>query len=277
MKIFFLRRKNPILFQMNYLETSNLVFSKTFDELRSSPGRTVCPKCNAKRRYYCYDCIEPIDHSPPTPTSKLPLRLHIVRHHSEKPSKSSIIPLKMTYSQDVFLYIFTPAERFKVAEGAPDIGLIEPAFPQDIDWDNAAILYPTKDAKTVEELGDHYGVKSENQSVVRDVVVIDATWFTAEQVIKKTPELRSIPRHIKLGSNNKTIFWRHQAIGRECLATCEAIYVLLREVWDLSDRPYNHEFDDVLFYYLFVHSMVDENYRDVKKHRGRLPQYTLEN
>ena len=262
---------------MNYLETSNLVFSKTFDELGSSPGRTLCPKCNAKRRYYCYDCIVPIDHSPPAPTSKLPLRVHIVRHHSEKPSKSSIIPLKMTYPEDVFLYTFTPADRFKVAEGAPDIGLIEPAFSQNIDWENAAILYPTKNAKTVQEVGKHFAVNSESETVVRDIVVIDATWFTAEQVIKKTRELRSISRHIKLGSNNKTIFWRHQAIGRECLATCEAIYVLLREVWDLSDRPYNHELDDVLFYYLFVHSMVDENYRDAKKHRGRLPQYTLEN
>ena len=252
----------------NYLDTSNLKFSVPFDELKSSPGRTVCTRCNAKRRYYCYECVEPIDHVPPNPETKLPFKIHIIRHRSEKPSRSSIIPLKMTYPSEVFLYTFTQPDRFKPEETE---GVIEPPLPQNIDWNRAAILYPGKDAVSVENIFTE-------RDPLTDVFVIDATWFTAEQVIKRSPELGNIKRMIKLGLENKTIFWRHQREGRECLATCEAIYVLLREVWDASsDMEYNHEYDDVLFYYLFVHSLIEDNYKDTKKHRGRMPTYTLEN
>lgn len=269
-----------IYYQMeDFLDTSKIKFSKPFDELRDSPGRSVCPLCGNKRRYYCYDCIVPINHTPPKPDFSLPVKIHIVRHVSEKVSKSSIIPLKMVYPSDVFLYTFTQPDRFdpKVSEGSIDPPL--PIFCPE----KAVILYPSKESVTVREMDPKLweGVV-ENKSgsrAITDVFVIDSTWSTATQVISKSSIFKEIKKHVKLGSDSKTIFWRHQKIGRECLATCEAIYVMLREIFASAPPKdeYDNRYDDVLFYYLHIHGLVQDNYRDSKKHRGHLPNYAIRN
>ena len=198
--------------------------------------------------------------------------MHIVRHNSEKASKSSIIPLKLTYPDDAKLYTFTQPDRFDKSKTE---GTIDPPLP-DLDWSRVAIIFPGKDAKTVDEGPDELWAPT-SPTCIQHVVLIDSTWSTALQVIGKSPQLRQVPHMIKLASTNKTIFWRHQRIGRECLATCEAIYVLLREVWNkVESAPYDRRYDDVLFYYIYIHELVNDRYKDGKRHRGHLPDYAVD-
>jgi DTW domain-containing protein YfiP len=262
----------------NYLDTSKLFFSKSFSDLENQDGRTRCPNCNNKRKYYCYDCIVAINHEPPVPSHRLPVQVHIVRHKSERRSKSSIIPLKLAYPQDVFLYEFTQPDRF---DSSANEGRIVPSFANDFDWEHTALLFPEEGvARTLSEiLHPREAEQSTNKTtppVIRNILVIDSTWSTALQVIKRSGEIRSIKHRIGLGEGNKTIFWRHQKINRRCLATCEAIYVLMREMWDATGTAqYDHRYDDVLYYYVFVHSLINEHYRTTKRHKGHLPEYAL--
>ena len=261
---------------MNYLNTSELKFSKSFADLESQDGRSRCPKCNNKRKYYCYDCVVAIGHEPPKPPYRLPVQVHIVRHKSESRSKSSIIPLKLSYPEEVFLYEFTQPDRFDPSQRE---GTIEPAFSPNFDWNHTALLFPEEGvSKTLSEILNESNDTSSTTGIpiIRNIVVIDSTWSTALQVIKRTPQIRDIKYKIKLGEGNKTIFWRHQKIDRSCLATCEAIYVVMRELWDAKNiSKYDHQYDDVLYYYVFVHSLINDHYRTTKRHKGHLPQYAL--
>jgi hypothetical protein len=268
----------------NYLNLSALKFSTDFQQLRSISERSKCPNCSFMRKFYCYDCAVAIAHDPPRPSHPLPLRVIIIRHNSEKPSKSSIIPLKVAYPDDVELYTFTQPDRFDKSEKT---GTISPQFSPSINWNKAAILFPGDDAKCIGELPESVwpnflGEGSEFQNdhcleSVTTIVVIDSTWSTALQAIEKTPELKSVPYMIKLSSSNETIFWRHQRMGRECLATCEAVYVFFRELWDTVNcgSSYDGRFDDILFYYVYIHTVVNDHYRTTKRHRGHLPSYAL--
>jgi DTW domain-containing protein YfiP len=263
----------------NYLNLHEFKFSSGFDHLRTINHRSKCPQCNMMRKFYCYDCAVPISHQPPKPAHRLPFRVIIVRHNSEKPSKSSIIPLKLSYPEDVSLHTFTQPDRF---DRSQTIGSIQPAFPEDIDWRRTAIVFPGESAKTVQEIDQSLWQSTDGHSdpssgSIQNIVVIDSTWSTALQVIQKTPELQSVPHMIKLQSTNQTIFWRHQKIGRECLATCEAVYVFFRELWDVTNRntPYDRRYDDILFYYVYIHTVVNDHYRKTKRHRGHLPDYAL--
>jgi DTW domain-containing protein YfiP len=275
--------QSTLLVRMNYLaDITQLKFSKSFDSVVSSgTSRTECPSCKRLRKYYCYDCVVPLCHEPPKPTQPLPVQFHIIRHNSEKPSKSSIIPLKLTYPDDVFLYTFRLIDRYdEHSEGE-----LIPNLPDDIDWDRTALLFPEKGvSKSVSEMdpglfntnGALAGAATSSATITR-VIVIDSTWGTAMQVIKRTPGLEKVKYRIQLSSQNKTIFWRHQTIDRSCLATCEAIYVLLREIWDAKDskEPYDNRYDDVMFYYVFVHSLINDHYASTKRHKGWLPEYAL--
>lgn len=259
----------------NYLETDQLKFSKSFADLESQDNRTRCPKCNNKRKYYCYDCVVAVGgHEPPKPSHRLPVQVHIIRHKSESRSKSSIIPLKLAYPEDVFLYEFTQPNRFDITETE---GSVSPSFPQNFDWEHTALLFPEEGvSKTVDEIMRSSDSRSDQVcDVIKNIVVIDSTWSTALQVIKRTREMGNIRMRIMLGSGNRTIFWRHQKIDRSCLATCEAIYVLMRELWDVNETVYDHRYDDVLYYYVFVHSLINDHYRTTKRHKGHLPEYAL--
>ena len=260
-----------------YLDLNSLKFSQDFSQLHGIKERGKCPQCCMKRKFYCYDCALPVSHNPPKPSHRLPLKVIIVRHNSEKPSKSSVIPLKLAYPNDVELYTFTQPNRFDASE---KVGTISPPFSDEINWNKTAILFPHETAKSISNLPlgllPNPQTTSTASSEIDTVVVIDSTWSTALQVIEKTPQLRSVQCMIKLGSANETIFWRHQRIGRECLATCEAVYVFLRELWDYrSEVPYDGRFDDVLYYYVYIHTVVNDHYRSTKRHRSHIPAYAL--
>ena len=65
----------------------------SFDCLRAlnEQERGECPKCKAKRKFYCYDCILPVNDQKELPRLNLPVDVTVIRHPKEKRSKSSII------------------------------------------------------------------------------------------------------------------------------------------------------------------------------------------
>ena len=67
----------------------------SFEPLRNLE-RGECPKCNQKRKYFCQDCMVPLNKDPSeVPKLKLPVDVTILRHPKEKKSKSSVIPAKI--------------------------------------------------------------------------------------------------------------------------------------------------------------------------------------
>jgi hypothetical protein len=53
----------------------------------------------------------------------------------------------------------------------------------------------------------------------------------------------------------KTMFWRYQDVGDECLATVEAIYYFYRELMSAFKRE-NKEIDNLLFFYHYNFHLI---------------------
>jgi len=75
----------------------------SFDGLEklNNGDRGTCPKCNSKRKFYCYDCMVPLNPVEELPQLKLPVDVTVIRHPKEKKSKSSIIPSKLIAPDNV--------------------------------------------------------------------------------------------------------------------------------------------------------------------------------
>ena len=73
---------------INKLKLASFDCMKKLDQ----EGRGACPKCKGKRKFFCYDCVVPLNQDPKElPRLKLPVDVTVVRHPKEKRSKSSII------------------------------------------------------------------------------------------------------------------------------------------------------------------------------------------
>ena len=83
-------KKREELNEESFINKLNL---HSFDCLKAlnEQGRGQCPKCKAKRKFYCYDCILPVNDPAELPRLKLPVDVTVIRHPKEKRSKSSII------------------------------------------------------------------------------------------------------------------------------------------------------------------------------------------
>jgi hypothetical protein len=65
----------------------------SFEPLLKLEGRGDCPKCKKTRKYFCYDCVVPLNKdAEEVPRLDLPVDVTIIRHPKEKRSKSSVIP-----------------------------------------------------------------------------------------------------------------------------------------------------------------------------------------
>jgi hypothetical protein len=208
--------------------------------------------------------------------NSLPIQIHIIKHAAEKSSKSSVIPLKLTYPENVFLYTFfqpnskwTTSTSTSTSTSNENEGHLDPPLPADLDLSRCAILFPVNGRSIgVEEAGSQAwssadwlaedtdntshsyssispstaifaSAKEESTSkshAISSLIVIDASWTTASQVFKVRPEFSRIPSIIHLSSKNETLFWRGQSISRSFLSSCEAIYVFLREVFDCVNK-----------------------------------------
>jgi DTW domain-containing protein YfiP len=221
-----------------------------FSPLTSKSQRSPCPQCNKTRQWFCYDCLVPLIDTDDTPQVALPINLTIVRHASEPPSKSSVVPLSMVVDSSQLQFIKFHPITYPVIDWTA----------LNINSNNTVILYPTDDAVNVEDITDW--------SEIQNLVVIDCTWFQVNTVLEgllnssaDSPKFK----FVKI-SNHKTEFWRYQYQQKDHhLSTVEAVYWFYRE---MQGKRETKEFDDLLWFYAFIHQMVHQ-----KSTSRRLPKH----
>jgi len=184
----------------------------------------TCPQCgNASNnnRVYCYACLVPVRGVALPPRVRLPVKLDVVRHPSEKRAKSTALHAQ----------VLCGAEDVRTVEmdAVASLGALDPA--------STVLLFPSRSSVTLDELP--------NLRHVKRVVVVDSTWGSTGAVLR-LPQLQGLP-HVRLKDSNKTSFWRYQLKGEDHLATIEAIYFFYREWFEAAERTeYDGRFDDLL-------------------------------
>lgn len=204
------------------------------DPLDKLTTRQHCPKCNASRKYFCYDCFLPLG-DVPVPKLELPIICDILYYAGELKSKSTAVHAKIL---------------------APDhVNFIE--YPENLpDWnpEETVLLYPSPDAVSAKDL---------DFSKIKRVVFVDSQWHATHRILRdeRVQELK----HVKI-MNYKTFFWRWQHEGEDCLATIEAIYYFYKEYQEGLKKKYDGEYDDLLYYFAFFHKMIQD--RCIKEGRS---------
>jgi DTW domain-containing protein YfiP len=206
----------PLPFDLSTLKLSS------FYPLDSSSARVSCPSCQRSRQWFCPDCVIPLVSD--TPSVSLPVKLHIVRHAGELPAKSSVLPLRLILDDSQLQFY-----RYHCT-----LPLDLPATPPS----QSVVVFPSSDSVDVASI---------DWTLIRHVTFIDSTWFQANEVNAAiNPE---IPR-VCLPSCYRTFFWRPQHKGPECLATVEAVYLLLRDAFPGQIS------DDILWFYVYLRNII---------------------
>jgi len=148
---------------------------------------------------------------------------------------------------------------------SPDLVSVH-TFPElpEYDSEEVFLLFPSKDAKTIEEI---------DISKMKKLVVIDSTWQKAKCILRD--ERVSKLRCVKIESHN-TLFWRYQTVGKDCLATIEAIYYFYREYHEKQIGLYNGQYDDLLFFYVYMYNLIQNTYKRQNKKFKRIEGWLKE-
>ncbi|KAL6479584.1 hypothetical protein MHYP_G00130170 [Metynnis hypsauchen] len=248
-------------------------------------GRMKCPSCSGSRMFYCYTCCCLVGVNPEhVPTVKLPVKIDIIKHPNETDGKSTAVHAKLIAPDDVSIYTY-------------------PCIPElDGQTENVVLVFPGPDAMMVEELQtyfcktegkrgaespaeerrvkklkveeqresshtctpEHTDESQKHTCPVQRVIFIDSTWNQTTRIITDE-RLQALPQ-VELKSR-KTCFWRHQRGSPDTyLATIEAIYYFLKDfhVHCLLSE-YRGEYDNLLFFYSFLHKLINKAKRDAGK------------
>lgn len=206
---------------------------ESFEALKSLT-KVSCSKCDKKRLYFCYDCLEYMPGvAEKVPQIDLPFSVEIIKHPSEKNSKSTGIHCRLLAPNQT-----------RIFDSKGEI----PNFSDASKFPNTVLVYPDKNATSIAEY------VRENGPIQR-LIVLDATWFTVGG-IRQRPELTSLPT-VMLRSH-KTEYWRPQkGFSDEYLATIEAIRFAIEEASEAAGEPFNGE--KLLFWFYYFRQMVDRN------------------
>lgn len=209
----------------------------------SAEGRVPCPRCGKTRLMYCYTCCCALA-AAPAPRVALPLHADIWHHRTEHRQKSTALHARILAPDDTTLVEY-PAEAAACAYGAETV-----------------LLYPSPASVAVADMPDELVARVER------VVVIDSQWQKTGGMLAH-PALKGL-QHVRI-QGARTAFWRHQSHGPEYLSTIEALYWFMREFWARKHAPrsYQGELDNLLWYFAFNYSVVQQHYRDHPELRFR--------
>ena len=197
--------------------------------------RTACATCGKRRQYFCYDCVKPTVPRAHPRDVKLPVKVKVLLHRQEHKGKATSVHAGVL-SSDVALHV-------------------HPDLPTDTNPETTLLVYPSDDAKTLDEMAAEGSLDK-----VETLVFIDSTWQQSKSICRDE-NVRKIGRPVQL-NEYRTLFWRYQNTGDErFLATIEAIYYLLRDLHIARGNKYVGQFDDILYYYVHQYAVIQERYR----------------
>ncbi|CAJ0599648.1 unnamed protein product [Cylicocyclus nassatus] len=204
-----------------------------------------CTKCGKNRMYFCYDCRVTLP-GVFSPQVKLPCSVDIIKHPSEKNSKSSAIHCKIVAPEQTRIF------------DVPDVFDYISEEPSNGEGSNV-LVFPSPSAVSIEEY-------VRTKGPIKRFIVLDCTWFQVN-MMQKIPQIQGLPC-VSL-TKYRTAFWRPQHnVDESGLATIEAIYYALREYQEHGlGRPYLGEFDDLLYWFFLSRRYVDKKQEDYRKRK----------
>uniref|UniRef100_A0A3Q3JNB7 tRNA-uridine aminocarboxypropyltransferase 1 n=1 Tax=Monopterus albus TaxID=43700 RepID=A0A3Q3JNB7_MONAL len=229
-------------------------------------GRVKCSKCGGSRMFFCYTCcslvgfpnvVENVISGRP-----LPVKIDIIKHPNETDGKSTAIHAKLLAPGDITIYTY------------PCI----PEFEKDkVSFCFVVLVFPGPGAVSVQDMMQHLYERTDNRPnesshephsrscPLQRVVFIDSTWNQTNKI--STDERLQDLLQVEL-KMRKTCFWRHQKGKPDTyLATIEAIYYFLKDFHEhCLAQEYNGEYDNLLFFYSYLHSVVNKAKMSVGKH-----------
>ncbi|XP_061607448.1 tRNA-uridine aminocarboxypropyltransferase 1 isoform X3 [Phyllopteryx taeniolatus] len=255
-------------------------------------GRSKCAKCGGSRMFFCYTCCLLVDvslHEIPVVKVgiKLPVKIDIIKHPNETDGKSTAVHAKILAPSDVTIYTY-------------------PCIP-DYDQDEVVLVFPGPGAVTVQDMVQRLHEKTDSRSSgprlkrrklvnvpadahatedpgsgapdetkssesrahpVQRVVFIDSTWNQTNKI--STDERLQDLLQVELRTR-KTCFWRSQKGKPDTyLATIEAIYYFLKDFHEQClAQEYSGEYDNLLFFYSYLHTVVNKSKEAGKKEAER--------
>ncbi|EYC15369.1 hypothetical protein Y032_0037g3480 [Ancylostoma ceylanicum] len=175
---------------------------------------------------------------------QLPCDVDIVKHPSEKNSKSSAIHCKIVAPEQTRVF------------DVPDV--FDYSSEVSADGEGSSVLvFPSPSAVSIEEF-------VRTRGPIKRLVVLDCTWFQVH-MMQRIPQIQGLPC-VSL-TKYRTAFWRPQHnVDESGLATIEAIYYALKEYQEFGlRRPYQGEFDDLLYWFFLTRNHVDMKQEEYRK------------
>eukprot|EP01064_Diplonema_japonicum_P018931 TRINITY_DN27627_c0_g1_i1.p1 TRINITY_DN27627_c0_g1~~TRINITY_DN27627_c0_g1_i1.p1 ORF type:complete len:325 (+),score=82.36 TRINITY_DN27627_c0_g1_i1:67-975(+) len=212
-------------------------------ERKEVSERKPCVKCDKRRQYYCYDCLQLTNPMARAVDVKLPVDVHVLLHAGEHRGKATSVQ-GAVMSSNVHLYT-------------------HPELPKDIKKEETLLVYPSPEAQSLSQLAESGALAS-----IKNLVFVDSTWQQSKGICRD-PAVKALGIPVLL-EKYRTLFWRFQNVGDETfLATIEAIYYLVRDLQVAKGETYKGEFDDLLYYYIHQYAVIQRSYKDrehQKKH-----------
>ncbi|XP_042267698.1 tRNA-uridine aminocarboxypropyltransferase 1 [Thunnus maccoyii] len=244
-------------------------------------GRLKCAKCGGSRMFFCYTCCSLVGVSlQEIPLIKLPIKIDIIKHPNETDGKSTAIHAKILAPSDVTIYTYPCIPEFEKDK----VVLVFPG-PQAVTvQDMIQCLHDRTDSRShdssdepflkrlkSEEAQDATHAAEDSASGTPDeatgsesrvyplqrVVFIDSTWNQTTKI--STDERLQDLLQVEL-KMRKTCFWRRQKGKPDTyLATIEAIYYFLKDFHEKClAQEYTGEYDNLLFFYSYLHTVVNK-------------------
>lgn len=236
-------------------------------------GRLKCTKCGGSRMFFCYTCCSLVGVSlQEIPMIKLPVKIDIIKHPNETDGKSTAIHAKILAPDDVTIHTYPCIPDYDKGK----VVLVFPG-PKAVTLQNMMqILYDRlqdpieprrkrfkSDCPAHIEVNPQSGTPDQGEGTeekmlpLQKVVFIDSTWNQTNR-ISNDERLQDILQ-VEL-KTRKTCFWRHQKGKPDTyLATIEAVFYFLKDYHEhCLGKSYNGEYDNLLFFYSYLHSVINK-------------------
>ncbi|KAM3577829.1 hypothetical protein VYU27_000372 [Nannochloropsis oceanica] len=181
--------------------------------------KSPCPTdgCTAEKRFYCANCVcwIGVPSHVDAPRLRLPVNVDIVLADNRK--KSTAIQVGVVASSSIRVWDSWT-------------GGLEALERENWDVEKTLVLFPSKDAITLDEL------PVADLASIERVVVLDSRWNNTTKVLEH-PGITRLTKRVKLKDPPKeSLCWRYHSKGEGLLSSAEALYFLLKDYVGLTGK-----------------------------------------